>query len=78
ICFSKSEEMHDIVIGLFINRYEFALIDQLSVVVGAGLASRFTGSSHHLRSKPARTVISYQLSVISDQLILTYELRLIQ
>ena len=23
ICFSKSEEMHDIVIGLFINRYEF-------------------------------------------------------
>ena len=25
ICFSKSEEMHDIVIGLFINRYEFAL-----------------------------------------------------
>ena len=25
ICFSKSEEMHDIVIGLFINRYEFGL-----------------------------------------------------
>lgn len=23
ICFSKSEEMHDTVIGLFINRYEF-------------------------------------------------------
>jgi insertion element IS1 protein InsB len=23
ICFSKSEQMHDIVIGLFINRYEF-------------------------------------------------------
>lgn len=23
ICFSRSEEMHDIVIGLFINRYEF-------------------------------------------------------
>ena len=23
VCFSKSEEMHDIVIGLFINRYEF-------------------------------------------------------
>ena len=23
ICFSKSEEMHDIVIGMFINRYEF-------------------------------------------------------
>jgi len=23
ICFSKSEEVHDIVIGLFINRYEF-------------------------------------------------------
>ena len=23
ICFSKSEKMHDIVIGLFINRYEF-------------------------------------------------------
>ena len=23
ICFSKSEEMHDLVIGLFINRYEF-------------------------------------------------------
>jgi insertion element IS1 protein InsB len=25
ICFSKSEKMHDIVIGLFINRYEFGL-----------------------------------------------------
>ncbi len=25
ICFSKSEVMHDIVIGLFINRYEFGL-----------------------------------------------------
>ena len=25
ICFSKSEEMHDLVIGLFINRYEFCL-----------------------------------------------------
>jgi insertion element IS1 protein InsB len=25
ICFSKSIEMHDIVIGLFINRYEFGL-----------------------------------------------------
>lgn len=25
ICFSKSEEMHDIAIGLFINRYEFGL-----------------------------------------------------
>ena len=25
ICFSKIEEMHDIVIGLFINRYEFGL-----------------------------------------------------
>lgn len=25
ICFSKSEEMHDIVIGLFINRYEFGM-----------------------------------------------------
>ena len=23
ICFSKSEEMHDVVIGLFINRHEF-------------------------------------------------------
>jgi insertion element IS1 protein InsB len=23
ICFSKSERMHDLVIGLFINRYEF-------------------------------------------------------
>ena len=23
ICFSKTEEMHDLVIGLFINRYEF-------------------------------------------------------
>ena len=23
ICFSKSEEMHDLVIGMFINRYEF-------------------------------------------------------
>lgn len=26
ICFSKSEKMHDIVIGLFINRYEFGLV----------------------------------------------------
>lgn len=25
ICFSKSVQMHDIVIGLFINRYEFGL-----------------------------------------------------
>jgi len=25
ICFSKSETMHDIVLGLFINRYEFGL-----------------------------------------------------
>jgi insertion element IS1 protein InsB len=25
ICFSKSEKMHDIVIGMFINRYEFSL-----------------------------------------------------
>ena len=25
ICFSKSVEMHDIVIGLFVNRYEFGL-----------------------------------------------------
>jgi insertion element IS1 protein InsB len=26
ICFSKSEHMHDIVIGLFINREEFGLV----------------------------------------------------
>jgi len=26
ICFSKSEEMHDIAIGLFINRYEFGAL----------------------------------------------------
>jgi insertion element IS1 protein InsB len=26
ICFSKSEQMHDIVIGLFINRYEFGVL----------------------------------------------------
>ena len=26
ICFSKTEEMHDIVIGLFINPYEFGLL----------------------------------------------------
>lgn len=25
ICFSKSEQIHDIVIGLFVNRYEFGL-----------------------------------------------------
>ena len=25
ICFSRSEEMHDLVIGLFINRYEFGV-----------------------------------------------------
>jgi len=25
ICFSKSTEMHDIVIGLFINRFEFGM-----------------------------------------------------
>ncbi|WP_083862955.1 IS1 family transposase [Calothrix sp. PCC 7507] len=25
ICFSKTEEMHDLVIGFFINRYEFGL-----------------------------------------------------
>jgi hypothetical protein len=23
ICFSKTERMHDLVIGLFVNRYEF-------------------------------------------------------
>jgi insertion element IS1 protein InsB len=26
ICFSRSTQMHDIVIGLFINRYEFGLL----------------------------------------------------
>ena len=26
ICFSKSTEMHDLIIGLFINRYEFGLL----------------------------------------------------
>jgi insertion element IS1 protein InsB len=26
ICYSRSEEMHDIVIGLFINRYEFGVV----------------------------------------------------
>jgi insertion element IS1 protein InsB len=26
ICFSKSIQMHDIVIGLFINRYEFGIV----------------------------------------------------
>jgi len=26
ICFSKTEQMHDLVIGLFINRYEFGLL----------------------------------------------------
>ena len=25
ICFSRSTQMHDIVIGLFVNRYEFGL-----------------------------------------------------
>jgi insertion element IS1 protein InsB len=25
ICFSKTEQMHDLVIGLFVNRYEFGL-----------------------------------------------------
>ena len=25
ICFSKTEEMHDLIIGLFINRYEFGV-----------------------------------------------------
>ncbi len=25
ICFSKSEQLHDIVIGLFVSRYEFGL-----------------------------------------------------
>lgn len=26
ICFSKSEEVHDVVVGLYINRYEFGLL----------------------------------------------------
>jgi insertion element IS1 protein InsB len=26
ICFSKSVQMHDIVIGLFVNRYEFGVL----------------------------------------------------
>jgi transposase-like protein len=26
ICFSKSIQMHDIVIGLFVNRYEFGVV----------------------------------------------------
>jgi len=26
ICFSKTEQMHDLVIGLFVNRYEFGLL----------------------------------------------------
>jgi insertion element IS1 protein InsB len=25
ICFSRSTQMHDIVIGLFVNRYEFGM-----------------------------------------------------
>ena len=25
LCFSKTEQMHDLVIGLFMNRYEFGL-----------------------------------------------------
>ena len=25
ICFSKTEHMHDLVIGLFLNRYEFGV-----------------------------------------------------
>ena len=25
ICFSRSEEMHDIVLGMFINRYKFGM-----------------------------------------------------
>ncbi|WP_448596449.1 IS1 family transposase, partial [Thermoleptolyngbya sp.] len=25
LCFSKSEQLHDIVIGLLVNRYEFGL-----------------------------------------------------
>jgi len=25
ICFSKSTQLHDIVIGLFVNRYEFGI-----------------------------------------------------
>ena len=26
ICFSRSTQMHDIVIGLFVNRYEFGML----------------------------------------------------
>ncbi|MBP6218330.1 MAG: hypothetical protein KA436_07070 [Oligoflexales bacterium] len=26
ICFSKTERMHDIVLGMFINRYEFGVL----------------------------------------------------
>jgi hypothetical protein len=26
ICFSKSVRLHDIVVGLFVNRYEFGLV----------------------------------------------------
>jgi hypothetical protein len=26
LCFSKTEQMHDLVIGLFMNRYEFGLL----------------------------------------------------
>jgi insertion element IS1 protein InsB len=26
ICFSKTEQMHDLVIGLFVNRYAFGLL----------------------------------------------------
>ncbi|NHC36702.1 hypothetical protein [Scytonema millei] len=41
---------------------------QLSVVVGAGARKQIHGSSHNLRSKPARTVISYQLPSILNRL----------
>ncbi|WP_317107188.1 hypothetical protein [Chroococcidiopsis sp. SAG 2025] len=42
---------------------------QLSVISGrrGGFSQQIHGFSHNLRSKPARTVISYQLSVISDR-----------
>ena len=55
ICFSKTERMHDLVIGLFINRYEFGVqsntgstpLEHLRITAPSGRALRVCIPSFH-------------------------------
>ena len=51
ICFSKTTTMHDLVIGLFINRYEFGVAVAACKQYDAGLQTRALLGSHFLRRR---------------------------